>query len=120
MTEIKPRLVEGEPVCNEECESMTAPYTIPVDCYMCDPGEPCIPGLRAQRDEARPAPALEWKTGKVPEGVEVVVNVHDSYVVCVSDGHELFDEDRWVGWFASQVTRWIPLADLLKMIGGGE
>jgi len=60
MTEdIKPRLVEGEPVCSEKCPSYT--WDSGGICSVClaqnkrwhNVDGPCIPGLRLQRDEAR-------------------------------------------------------------------
>jgi len=54
MSEIKFKLVDGEPVCDEaECLVGTSnAISIPPDCVR-DDGEVCIPGLRQQRDEAR-------------------------------------------------------------------
>jgi len=57
MTDIKPRYVDGEPVCNRYCEHYL------VNNHHCTAGggwhcfpefdTPCIPALRHQRDEAR-------------------------------------------------------------------
>lgn len=48
MNEIKPKYVNGEPVCSAECEK---------HCFLSDvqqimPGQPCIPALRRDRDQA--------------------------------------------------------------------
>jgi hypothetical protein len=56
MAEMKPRIIDGEPVCTKKCNYNISP--IPDGCFMCDPGDPCIPGLRKQRDE-RPT-REEW------------------------------------------------------------
>ncbi len=51
MTEIKPKMVDGEPVCS----GWDCPLFGDIDHrFTCDMlNYPCIPGLRQQRDEAR-------------------------------------------------------------------
>jgi hypothetical protein len=61
-TDIKPRIVDGEPVCcGGECPADNSDG----DCgesgelgKFIMPGDPCIPALRAQRDDTRKA--LAW------------------------------------------------------------
>lgn len=51
MSEIRPRIVECEPVCSEQCYYRNDT----TDCDMTAYCEPCIPGLRAQRDKEQQA-----------------------------------------------------------------
>lgn len=58
MMEIKPRIVGGEPVCDAKCAQSELTITVHWDeryrCKLLDttgePGDPCVPGLRQQRD----------------------------------------------------------------------
>jgi hypothetical protein len=53
---INPRIENGEPVCNKECGFYDQTYNYST-CPTCFPevvdGDPCVLGLRQQRDEAR-------------------------------------------------------------------
>jgi hypothetical protein len=62
MTDIKPRIVEGEPVCSgNECPLKIGLGQCAREAYELLEGYPCPPGLRAQRD------ALQAVTDKVLE-----------------------------------------------------
>ncbi len=50
MAEIKPRIAEGEPVCQQSCSFYNSDT-----CWHVWINMPCIPGLRQQRDEWREA-----------------------------------------------------------------
>ena len=56
-SEIKFNLVGGEPVCDGECPMWllrAARGAVPSDCWMATQvANPCIPGLRQQRDELK-------------------------------------------------------------------
>ena len=141
MTEIKPRLVEGEPVCDRECRFFDDDSAVDHWCeigeYLTCDGADCIPGLRQQRDEARarPAPALDWKTGEPPEGVEVlfersILGWDGERVMLRLVGHRGRVATESAPMMSStvgvplcesaNVTRWVKLTDLLKMIGEPE
>ena len=85
MTEIKYRLVDGEPVCDEGCSMWSILHSdhLPDDCENCAPDSPCIPGLRQQRD------ALESQ----------IITVHEDFA-------ELREErERKIERLESQVER---------------
>ena len=82
--EPKPRIIDGEPVCaGAECKGHRDCLYGP-EAWEClygltnDIGDPCIPGLRAQRDEARERAEFLLKM-KTPEGVrELEMTTHGS------------------------------------------
>ena len=60
MEEIKPKMINGEPVCHGDCPQMGANnqcLSRSLGCYLTKVSPnyytPCVPGLRQQRDAAR-------------------------------------------------------------------
>lgn len=52
--EIAPRIVDDEPLCDARCPMMLVSFEdLPLGCGDIAEGQPCIPGLRRQRDAAR-------------------------------------------------------------------
>jgi len=119
MTEIKPRIVDGEPVCFHMCEYwQRVGDTASMPCPYRNLEQPCIPGLRQQRDSHK----LKWCEGDPPEGVEVLyqgshilnrIGVHTSTNSC---GHWMVNVNETLEVPTNKVTRWIPLADVLEQI----
>jgi hypothetical protein len=82
-------------------------------------------------EEQDRAPSLDWQTGEVPEGLEVLF-YHRDYAISkeqktpkigIRDGDCLTHYKTHKTTYVvdgDYVTRWIPLADLLRVIGGGE
>jgi hypothetical protein len=65
---------DGEPVCDEQCYYSKNINDVP-GCDMSSFGEPCVPGLRAQRDEAKKSAELwesEWR--KSEDNMQSVAN----------------------------------------------
>ena len=67
MTDIKPRIVDGEPVCQNGCPRYNG---LDHDCLMSQSEHPCIPALRQQRDEGRRTRCwVESEYGPLPVAV---------------------------------------------------
>jgi hypothetical protein len=116
MSEIKPKIVEGEPVCDGGCPKYMDPgahYT----CTGTGHGSPCLLGLRQQRDQSR-APAVKRRDGEPPEGVEVLFETRTGkrytgfYSAYKAFGPCMVCDDEVI-CHPSDVTRYIPLAELL-------
>ncbi len=126
MTEIKPKIIDGEPHCDSENCAVDGfsdngtPET--AWCQCCDDADPCIPGLRQQRDELKEENAelkLRWKkvssitiTNEVRNAINAIEHFRKGGTVPI--GGEQFPNEEC----CYEIVRLLTRLDIL--LAGGE
>ncbi len=120
MTEIKPKIVDGEPMCDSKNCAVDGfsdngtPET--AWCQCCDDADPCIPSLRQQRDE------LKKENAELKERLEKInTYATEGYTTANNEIHveklaqNVVKEAHWKGEHAAYRC---VLAELKRLDGG--